>query len=56
MSFNHFCKKFKAEVGMEFKEWKKGKRVESSNVITFEDEQYRVEASADDPYWTLYKK
>lgn len=55
-AYEYFCKKFYQEVGIEFQEWKKGKRIDDEEIISYEDDKYLAEASADDPYWKLYKK
>lgn len=55
-AYEYFCKKFKAEVGMEFQEWKIGKLIDDEYIISYENEMYLAEISESDPYWKLYKK
>lgn len=56
-AYEYFCKKFKAEVGVDFQDWKAEKTSTSDEPyqVILEDDSYKAECSADDPYWKLYK-
>lgn len=54
---NTSVKNFKAEVGIEFNDWKAG-RTNTSNdpeQVILEDESYKVKCSGDSPYWKVFK-
>lgn len=56
-SYEYFCKKFKAEVEVEFTVWFSETVCSTNdNFLAYENETYRAEVTADDPYWKLYKK
>ncbi len=56
-SYEYFCKKFKAEVGVEFRDWfSETVCLTNDDSLVYENENYRAEVTADDPYWKLYKK
>ena len=57
-AYEYFCKKFKAEVGIEFKDWKAGRTNISEDApyeTILQDDTYKVSIDAGDPYWKLYK-
>jgi len=56
-AYEYFCEKFKAEAGVEFTVWISGTVCSTNNgSLVYENENYRAEVRADDPYWKLYKK
>lgn len=54
-AYEYFAKEFEKHVGTSLITWKlSSEPFEDEDMISYQDDNWRLEIGADDPYWKLY--